>query len=138
MFGMGMGELIVILIVALLVLGPDKLPEAAKAISKGVRELRKQTRVVQDTIEQDEQLGATVRDLKSMLRGEEPRPVIKPPMHGPVGRAAIEPTPATSPAPALAAAEPPTVIVSDEAAAAATTAADGKPAGTTDSGSGNA
>ena len=43
MFGMGMGELVVILIVALLVLGPDKIPDAAKAIGKTMRELRKQT-----------------------------------------------------------------------------------------------
>jgi sec-independent protein translocase protein TatB len=102
MFGMGMGELVVILIVALLVLGPDKIPDAAKAIGKGMRELRKQTRVVQETLEQDEQLGSTVRDLKSMLRGEDPRPIIKPPVHAPVGRAPITAaasTPEASPAP---------------------------------------
>jgi sec-independent protein translocase protein TatB len=91
MFGMGMGELIVILVVALLVLGPDKIPEAAKAIGKGMRELRKQTRAVQETIEQDEELGSTVRDLKSALRGEDPRPIIKPPSVAPVGRTPLAP-----------------------------------------------
>jgi sec-independent protein translocase protein TatB len=112
MFGMGMGELVVILIVALLVLGPDKIPDAAKAIGKGMRELRKQTRVVQETLEQDEQLGSTVRDLKSMLRGEEPRPIIKPPAQAGVGRTPItaqaspvEPSPAPD-APVAAAAAP--------------------------------
>jgi sec-independent protein translocase protein TatB len=101
MFGMGMGELVVILIVALLVLGPDKIPDAAKAIGKTMRELRKQTRIVQDTIEQDETLGSTVRDLKSMLRGEEPRPVIKPPVQAPVSRAPMSiPAPAAEPSPA--------------------------------------
>ncbi len=102
-----MGELIVILIVALLVLGPDKIPDAAKAIGKGMRELRKQTRVVQETIEQDEQLGSTVRDLKSMLRGEDPRPIIKPPTHGPVGRA---PAAVTATASAEPASELPSVL----------------------------
>jgi sec-independent protein translocase protein TatB len=80
MFGLGMGEIMVILIVALLVLGPDKLPGAAKSIGKGLRELRKHTRDLQETIEQDEHLGGTVRELRSALRGEDyPPPTIKPP-----------------------------------------------------------
>lgn len=33
-------ELIVILVVALIVLGPAKLPEAARSVGKGVRELK--------------------------------------------------------------------------------------------------
>jgi hypothetical protein len=66
-----------------------------------MRELRKQTRIVQETIEQDEQLGSTVRDLKSMLRGEEPRPVIRPPVQAPVGRAPVSiAAPAAEPSPA--------------------------------------
>lgn len=41
MFGIGMQELMIILLVALVVIGPKKLPEVAKQIAKGVRELRK-------------------------------------------------------------------------------------------------
>ena len=81
MFGMGGSEILVILIVALLFLGPEKLPEAAKQISKGIRDIKKQSRVLQRTIEDDEHIGGAIRDLKSALRGEdEPiRPhVIKP------------------------------------------------------------
>ena len=33
-------ELIVILIIALLVLGPQRLPEAARSVGKGMREMR--------------------------------------------------------------------------------------------------
>jgi Tat protein translocase TatB subunit len=79
MFGLGMGEIIVILIVALLVLGPDKLPDAAKQIGKGLRELRKHTRDLQDTVEKDEHIGGTIRELRSALRGDEAPPqVIRP------------------------------------------------------------
>lgn len=77
---MGGSEILVILIVALLFLGPDKLPDAAKTISKTVRDLKKQTRVLQETIENDEHIGGAIRDLKSALRGDEipVRPVKKP------------------------------------------------------------
>ena len=34
MFGIGWGELLVVAVVALLVLGPDKLPEAARTLGK--------------------------------------------------------------------------------------------------------
>lgn len=83
MFGMGGTEILVILIVALLFLGPDKLPEAAKTISKGIRDIKKQSRVLQRTIEDDEHIGGAIRDLKSALRGEDepfrPKPYTPPP-----------------------------------------------------------
>jgi sec-independent protein translocase protein TatB len=79
MFGMGGTEIIVILIVALLFLGPDKLPSAAKTISKGIRDIKKQSRALQNQIEGDEQIGGAIRDLKSALRGDEapirPKPI---------------------------------------------------------------
>jgi sec-independent protein translocase protein TatB len=79
MFGMGGTEILVILIVALLFLGPDKLPEAAKSISKGIRDIKKQSRVLQRTIEDDEHIGGAFRDLRSALRGDdEPIPPPKP------------------------------------------------------------
>jgi sec-independent protein translocase protein TatB len=71
MFGMGGSEILVILIVALLFLGPDKLPEAAKTISKGIRDIKKQSKNLQQTIENDERIGGAIRDLKSALRGED-------------------------------------------------------------------
>jgi sec-independent protein translocase protein TatB len=96
MFGMGGSEILVILIVALLFLGPDKLPEAAKQISKGIRDIKKQSRVLQQTIEDDEHIGGAIRDLKSALRGEEiaVRPKPKPPKQ-------IEAAPTPDPVPAI-------------------------------------
>jgi TatA/E family protein of Tat protein translocase len=40
-FGIGMSEMIIILAVALLVFGPQQLPEIAKSIAKGLKELRR-------------------------------------------------------------------------------------------------
>jgi sec-independent protein translocase protein TatB len=74
MFGMGMGELLLILVVALLFVGPDKLPNAARAIGKGIRDFRKHTKDLQSTIEQDEKLGEAVRELRSALQGDPARP----------------------------------------------------------------
>lgn len=41
MFGIGIPELILILIVGLIVFGPSKLPEAGRALGKGLREFKK-------------------------------------------------------------------------------------------------
>jgi len=41
MFGMGATELIVILVVALLIFGPGKLPEIGGALGRGIRDFRK-------------------------------------------------------------------------------------------------
>src|SRR5919197_3445248 len=43
MFGLGMGEIAIILVLALLLLGPQRLPDAAKQLGKGLREFRKAT-----------------------------------------------------------------------------------------------
>ena len=58
MFGLGAGEILLILVIALIVLGPAKLPEIAKQLGKGLREFRKATsdfqRQVHDEIDVDD------------------------------------------------------------------------------------
>ena len=41
MFGLGFGEIVVILVLALVLLGPQKLPEVAKQLGKALRDFRK-------------------------------------------------------------------------------------------------
>ena len=75
-FGLGMWEIMVIFIVALLFLGPEKLPDAAKKLSQGIREFRQHGRELQRTHDEDTELGSAVRDLKSALRGDDIRAAV--------------------------------------------------------------
>jgi sec-independent protein translocase protein TatB len=53
MFGIGSTELIVILVVALIVIGPAKLPEMAKSLGKALGEFRRVSTDVKRTIEME-------------------------------------------------------------------------------------
>jgi TatA/E family protein of Tat protein translocase len=53
MFGIGMPELILIAVVALIVLGPKKLPDLAKSLGRAVREFKKATSELKETLQVD-------------------------------------------------------------------------------------
>jgi sec-independent protein translocase protein TatB len=48
MFNVGAGEIMVILLIALIVLGPDKLPDAARKVGNVMGELRRMSQGFQD------------------------------------------------------------------------------------------
>jgi|YelNatPaOPRAMG01_1025707.scaffolds.fasta_scaffold134244_2 Tat protein translocase TatB subunit len=58
-FGIGMQELIIIVIIALLVVGPKKLPDMAKSLGKGLNEFRRAaeglTEDIKETIKVDDE-----------------------------------------------------------------------------------
>ena len=68
MFGIGMPELLLILGLALIVLGPKKLPELAKTLGKGLAEFRRATDELKDEFRKmehevdDAAQSATLRD----------------------------------------------------------------------------
>ncbi|WP_035216280.1 twin-arginine translocase TatA/TatE family subunit [Desulfobulbus elongatus] len=66
MFGIGLPEIIVILAVALIVVGPDKLPGLARSLAKGLMEMKKTLNQVKESLtEEDETLKTVQRDLRT-------------------------------------------------------------------------
>jgi len=71
MFDIGTQELIIIFIVALLVFGPKKLPELAKTLGKGIRELKSAMLGVKDTLEKETGVSGDLKESikESLLKG---------------------------------------------------------------------
>ena len=80
MFGIGLPEMIVILAVALIVVGPDKLPELARSLARGVAELKKTVNQVKASLNEEGnvlgdvqgELKKTAHELRNHLLDDEP------------------------------------------------------------------
>lgn len=67
MFGIGLPEMLVILAVALIVVGPDKLPELARSLARGIIELKKTAESVKEELMAENPIPGIVNDLKAEL-----------------------------------------------------------------------
>ena len=74
MFGIGMPDLVIILIVALIVIGPKKLPEMAKSLGRGYREFQKAMSGIKDGMDD---IDNTINQDMNSNKEEETRPAKK-------------------------------------------------------------
>ncbi len=82
MFGLSFTEIVIIAILALILLGPDKLPDAARSAGKLMRELRRATDDIKDQLETE----IYADELKR-------RPTVVPPVPSAAARPAGAPPP---------------------------------------------
>jgi len=71
MFGIGMPEMLVILALALIVIGPKKLPDLAKSLGRAMREFKKATSEFKESIQLEGELSEvkeTFNDISSEVK----------------------------------------------------------------------
>jgi sec-independent protein translocase protein TatB len=66
MFGIGMPELLLILAIALIVIGPKKLPDLAKSLGRAFAEFKRATSELKDSLEIDSELKDIKRTFHDM------------------------------------------------------------------------
>ncbi|HXG30513.1 MAG TPA: Sec-independent protein translocase protein TatB [Thermodesulfobacteriota bacterium] len=92
MFGIGTSEILIILLIALLVLGPKEIPRVARTLARGMRELQRAKDELRQTLDKeiDEEEAP-----KQKEEGKSPRirmwkqrrmvPLVRPPVHKHLG-----------------------------------------------------
>jgi sec-independent protein translocase protein TatB len=72
-FGIGFGELVVILLVALVVVGPAGLPKAARTLGRILKAARRAVRELSDELDMEDEIkksGETLAKIKDALKEE--------------------------------------------------------------------
>lgn len=90
MFGIGTTEVLIILAVALLVIGPSKLPEVAKALGKGMAEFKKMSSDVKRTIDMETHMA----EMEEEEEKKRDRSATEGPADDPAAEFTTEPPPA--------------------------------------------
>jgi TatA/E family protein of Tat protein translocase len=112
MFGISLPELLLIFVLILVVLGPEKIPEVARWIGKGLREVRKASNLMRDALMLDDDEGfekrrALPKKNVQPTTPSAPPPAAEAPISAPEPKAAaVRPAPAPRPI-----VEPPSVAL---------------------------
>jgi len=69
MFGISMPEIIIVMVIALIVIGPSKLPDLAKALGRALAEFRKATQEIKDSLDLDHELREVKKDIADSISG---------------------------------------------------------------------
>ena len=72
MFGIGVPELLIILAIALIVIGPKKLPDLAKSLGRALNEFKKATREFKNSMDIDEDINTIKKpfnEINDNIRG---------------------------------------------------------------------
>jgi sec-independent protein translocase protein TatB len=75
MFGIGLGELFVIGVVALLVIGPERLPTAAAQFARTLKSVQEQASRARRDL--DDALGPELTELRQTVHGLDPRRALR-------------------------------------------------------------
>lgn len=76
MFGLGIPELMVIFVIALVVFGPNKLPDLGRSVGRAMSEFKKAAQEIQDSVKEemkDVEKTAQVDEIKAL--GQEIAPI---------------------------------------------------------------
>ncbi len=71
MFGIGLPEMLLILALALIVVGPDKLPDLARSVAKGVMELKKTAEALKKNLTEDGTLDSLKPEITNLLESSQ-------------------------------------------------------------------
>jgi sec-independent protein translocase protein TatA len=67
MFGIGMPELVIIMVIALIVIGPHKLPDLARSLGKGLGEFKKASEDFQRSIRVETSKSGEKKEQQQMV-----------------------------------------------------------------------